>query len=893
MTRKAASALLVLTLVVAGPLPASAAPGHDTLRELSAREGPAEAGLEESLRGQQTGLSRRQVLRTGALGLGGLFLRDALGFLPPQADFLADLRRGFEARYAAYRQAAGEFVRARKIVNRQPMKSAVPRLLQEGKISPEVLRAYRARAGREFEWFDFNGLYEEYAPGEVDKGLTEYGRVWIYGNALVLYDLVMKGDSKEARSLAEALVRLGQQEEALGTKSVYHFSYSTQGDPFMDPRSPTGNTLWALSALYAYMLQANDFRHLPWINRKLQELLQDLQVADPVHPAYGFIQAMRYQAKLDDRPLDEVGYEVYRGNFNKPADFFATEHQFDLARVLWRAYLANEKNPDGPNFLDFIVFRNKILMEALPKLWDKDHFVTGIDAQGRFILGSDGLPSLAADNNSWAGLILSYNEEMAWQAIQFSKRQFLVRQRVELMDGVPEAIKVRQAGESVGGLSFFDEHFLDEFVRRDLALIPPEKVLEIRQRWAQMIQPEATFGFIDFLFRFADETRHPDRRRQAQDLGKELLEGMLRLHELYGRRGLPYATVNTLYFTTLQSTTATVTGQMVFRRLFEGVGGLNFLLVDPPPAMRQGITLRIPRSGLEEANARLWEVLKRMDRLVLPYHQAAPLAFWIAQPQRLGSEGVYFDVEPGAAYAELELESLEGRALVVGQPRRVVVKTRELRHGEEPFRGIPAENEFADKLADGIDQIRRNIEAVQPRVSAGAIFIGLTSTEPAPRRRGFVDDWAVVRHIQRARNLNVILTREELSPGEDSIDRALAIAQHFADRGFQGNVGIALGVVSRRQAPDLGAVEKALEAIHRKHLGLTVSFIYTLEEELNEVQQVQFRRPVPSYAEWFAAWAADPIGGLMAVMPRVLLPMELWQEFERGLNTLAGLEQAA
>ncbi len=595
---KAVAAVTAFALTVTGLLPSGWAQG-DHLR--STIENKVEAGLEEALR-PATQTTRRDFITQSAtalaaawLGLSAPATAPAVAQQPPVPDSLKDLL----ARSAPGLASGAAFLRRQKITNARP-------------IMPANIPA--DRLPKDFKGFDFNGFYVEYAPGSRDKFLTDYGRAWIYTQALVLYDLVAQGDMKGARELADALIRLGKDEEALGFKGGWHFSYNTREDPWLDPRAPTGNNLFPLSALYQYMTASGDFRHLKWINATRARVLDQLQLVETNLPSvrkddirYGLVLGMSYTEALDNSNIDAIGYRAYEGNYNKVAGDVATEHQFDAVNTFRLAYLANEAAPrgtEGKESLQPLVERHKILLENLGRLWvtdakDGDHFITGIHYNKQEKRWERNL-SIAVDNNSWAGVILPYDEEMAWKAIQFNEKKFVIRQRIADMKDLPPAtlakIRSRQIdpNERVAGTIFFDPAFIDRFIADIVPPGDPDRVV-----WGRMLQPEATFGYIHFLAKFAQTTRDPARRARASALAQELLKGMQRLQELYGGEGLPYATLTPKLFTTLHSTTATATMRVVIQDLRSGKPS-RFLMVDPPEAMRTGITIPLGQAGLEE-----------------------------------------------------------------------------------------------------------------------------------------------------------------------------------------------------------------------------------------------------------------------------------------------------
>ncbi len=611
----------------------------DTLRGLTPEEAPDKAGLEDALKETVPGtvpvpgtdltaqaevMTRREftwgALKKGAAATVGSSLLGLVATGELQAQELP----------AEARTALLSFVRARKITGIEPI------------MPPNIPKERLARAGQRFRGLDFNGLYREYEPGDRDAMLTRYGRIWPYGNAVVLLALLALGERKEAQELMDALVRLGKAEEALGFEGGYHFSYNTQGerlvdgevqrDNFIHPIAPTGNTLWVVIALKRAMRELGDWRHLEWVDGLHRRVFEDIQIRDEKDLRYGFLPAARYtpvdpspggrgpQSVDDPSYIDTMGYFVYVRNPNVLLEDVATEHLHDAVLAAWEAYLTNEAAPKGQRgrwdakrkerFLESY----RLLVNNLPRLWVKDHFVTGIefDPATRRLRRND---SVAADGGSWAWELLAFEEaeEMAWQQTQFNRRNFRVSLRIGDLVGLPEATqRAIRAGRidpksEVVGTAFWEESFMDRFIRPLVRAKDPR-----RAAWRWMVHPEATLGQDDFLRRYAEVTRTADRRKEVQAFSTELWRGMTQARELYGgrlpnsfwprvdREGRPVP--EPPLFSRLANITSAAWMILVGRGgLFSERSGIR--LRDLPKELREGIRFEPPRGGLEEETA--------------------------------------------------------------------------------------------------------------------------------------------------------------------------------------------------------------------------------------------------------------------------------------------------
>ena len=417
--------------------------------------------------------------------------------------------------------------------------------------------------------FDFQGLRRSFKenPAHPDSKLVAgFGRIWIYDAALSIYADLKAGRIRQAGYQAGRLLQLARQEEARGFKGLWHFSYNTRGDFFVDPRGPTGANAWCLNALYAYVLARGDAALLSWLNGAVQEFLFERQVMDPSDPRYGLIRAGLYNAD-DLKEGDAMGYRVYEGDMNHSYEHVILEHCIDAAGTLRLAWRANQqtkstgyKVPGTPVFLSELVRRHDLLMQGARRaFWKGDHFVSALDPEGRPYTGSDGLPSVAVDNNTWAAhVFLPYDPALALAAVRYVEEHFLV--------GVPPAhvedVSAEANPEGLRGLYYFRANFTDPFVQ-----VPAEH----RAKMERLLQPEAAFGFILFLLALGEKDR-------AQDL----YEHSVKLQRLYGPSGAPYASANVpTVFSTLSSVTTAANG-VVATAILQGAPADDFIGVIPP-----------------------------------------------------------------------------------------------------------------------------------------------------------------------------------------------------------------------------------------------------------------------------------------------------------------------
>ncbi len=429
--------------------------------------------------------------------------------------------------------------------------------------------------------FDFQGLrrsFKENPTHPDSKWVAGFGRIWIYDAALSIYADLKAGRIRQAGYQAGRLLQLGRQEEARGFKGLWHFSYNTRGDFFIDPRGPAGAVAWCLNALYAYVLASRDAALLPWLNRAVREFLFERQVMDPSDPRDGLIRAGLYNAD-DLKERDAMGYRVYEGEMNHPYEHVILEHCIDAAGTFRLAWRANQKTRvpgtetvSGTDFLTELARRHDLLMQGARRaFWKGDHFVSALDPEGRPYTGSDGLPSVAVDNNTWAAYVfLPYDPELALAAVRYVEEHFLV--------GVPPA-HVEDAvaetnPEGLRGLYYFRSNFVDPFVQ-----VPAEH----REKMERLLQPEATFGFILFLLAALGSAGSPQERERMKGRALELYEHSVKLQRLYGPSGAPYASANVpTVFSTLSSVTTAANG-IIATAILQGAPADDFIGVTPPP----------------------------------------------------------------------------------------------------------------------------------------------------------------------------------------------------------------------------------------------------------------------------------------------------------------------
>lgn len=423
--------------------------------------------------------------------------------------------------------------------------------------------------------FDFQGLRQSFRedPRHPDsKMVAHFGRIWIYDVALSIYADLKVGRIRPAGHQAGRVMQLALREEELGYRGLWHFSYNTREDTFIDARGPTGANAWCLNAIYAYLLQRPEGGLLQWANRKVREYLFARQVMDPTDPRHGLIRAGLHNADETARG-DAMGYSVYEGDVNREYQHVILEHCADAAGTYRLAFRVNRRQPaPDRGFLEELARRHDLLLQGMRRrFWQGDHFVSALEESGAVFRGTDGQPSVAVDNNTWSAHVFApYDLELARSAIRYIEERFV-------LTTPPASVEDVQPGADATGLKglfYFLANFSDPFVQ-----MPPE----VRPRMEQLFQLEAAFGFVLFLLGVADctpDAAEADRlRKRAEEIHRHTLD----LLRLYGPSAAPYASATVpAIFSTLHSVTTAATG-VVTTAILEGAPGDDFIGVLPPP----------------------------------------------------------------------------------------------------------------------------------------------------------------------------------------------------------------------------------------------------------------------------------------------------------------------
>ena len=423
--------------------------------------------------------------------------------------------------------------------------------------------------------FDFQGLRKSYKdnPSHPEaKFIARFGRIWIYDIALSIYADLKVGRIAEAGDQVKRAMQLALREEELGYQGLWHFSYNTQGDSFIDPRGPTGANAWCLNAIYTFILTTWDVSVLRWANRTVQRYLFNQQVMDSKDPRYGLVRAGMYNASDFADGTDGIGYRAYQGDLNHQYEHVILEHNADVAGTFRLAYRAIKQfAPQEKSLLDELIVRHDLLMQGMHRVfWQGDHFLSAVNEKGEFYRGTDGTPSIAVDNNTWsAHVFLPYDVPLARASIQYVQDRFLTRTPQALVEDVPDA----NIPHNLSGVFYFPATFSDPFVQVQT---------EHRPKMEQALHLEATFGFILFLMEAAAIVSDPAERNRLQEQACRLYEHAVTLQMLYGPVEAPYASVNVpAIFSTLSSVTTAATGVVVAAAM-SGVPNGNFIGVTPP-----------------------------------------------------------------------------------------------------------------------------------------------------------------------------------------------------------------------------------------------------------------------------------------------------------------------
>ncbi len=411
--------------------------------------------------------------------------------------------------------------------------------------------------------FDFQGLRQSFRedPKHPDsKMVAHFGRIWVYDIALSIYADLKANRIRQAGYQVGRVMQLALCEEAKGYKGLWHFSYNTKEDIFIDARGPAGANCWCLNAIYSYLLQRPDPGVLQWANRMTRDYLFPLQVTDPQDSRYGLVRAGFHNADETARG-DGMGYQVYEGELNRMYQHVILELSAGAAGTLRLAYRVNRKQePRDGAFLEELARRHDLLLQGMRKrFWHGDHFVSALDEQGEVYRGTDGQPSVAVVNNTWsAHVFLPYDLELARAAARFIEKRFVVA-------APPASVEDAHPGADptgIEGVFYFLSNFSDPFVQ-----MPSEA----RAKMENLFQLEAAFGYALFLLALGDRKR-----------AEEIHEHTLRLLKMYGPSAAPYASANVPgIFSTLNSCTTAATG-VAATAILQGASGDDYIGVLPP-----------------------------------------------------------------------------------------------------------------------------------------------------------------------------------------------------------------------------------------------------------------------------------------------------------------------
>ncbi len=410
-----------------------------------------------------------------------------------------------------------------------------------GAVDGNYARAVSLRDGR---YHAGRGAQREFLADEGNEDtaqLAEYERVWVYTQGIALAQAARRGE-KNAEALARWLCERAVRDQAdPGVILGWHFSHNTAGDNWKDFRLVTGASAWAVHGLGIYVstggTEASFAREC--YQASLRGLLQSQTESGLFTAGYtasellGAGSGAEYYGILDKLGYDDETPRVRATNV-------VTEHNVDALQVLNHALHHHEVLGVSEDELS----RSK---EALKRaiftdLWDVDQkrVITGgvFDRAGTFV------PSRfsAVDNCSWLSLSVDYaslSEEEVGKigtCLQYTIDAFVK----ELpFDEDPQDRRYL-------GTHYFPADFRDPYI--DLSLAEQAKQ-------PKSYHLEATSGVILGLWRFAEETEHPQGvgfRRVANELWAEM-QRFVRDHDF------PYSSQRIHNLSTqLQSSTAAI-----------------------------------------------------------------------------------------------------------------------------------------------------------------------------------------------------------------------------------------------------------------------------------------------------------------------------------------------
>ncbi|RJP57995.1 MAG: hypothetical protein C4541_08940 [Candidatus Auribacter fodinae] len=407
----------------------------------------------------------------------------------------------------------------------------------------------------------FSGLWQSYQNTNNPNStyIAKSGRVWPYDASLGLYTALVDKDYAPARRAVDTFMSIIRAEKRKGYKGLFHFSYNTRGDMFIDPREPMGNTLWPLKAMYAYMRESGDLQYYDELTRYVRESVFPLQVLEKDNPAYGFIRA----GYAHPNGLAQGGYNIYSNvsRLNTINNSAVTEHNadfIDLLRLMTEVIDAHRPGREQ-TLRSELKTRHALIMQASNTARKGKHWPTQIGADGSINW------SRAVDHYTWlASTFIGLDEEIAWESVQILSNEFTtVINSIEFMAG--NKVSRVDLPKPAKGLIFFSSDYKDQYVDFTIA---QRAILE------KMIQPESTSGGIVFLHNYIQSTKNPQRREYALRLMRELLDGLATVHKtyknVYGGGSMPYATENIQFFNSTPSMAGTASYYIALRVMESG-----------------------------------------------------------------------------------------------------------------------------------------------------------------------------------------------------------------------------------------------------------------------------------------------------------------------------------
>ncbi len=354
--------------------------------------------------------------------------------------------------------------------------------------------------------------------------LAAFERVWVYTQAIALAQAVRQDARARARQLAGWLCDHAVWDHASSPPSIlgWNFSQNTKNDGWKDVRLVTGASAWAVHALgqfvasKAYALgEASDAGSegrrplLECYQASFRGMLQNFGEGGLVGAGLS-VPSLTHKGTGTEyyRELDDLGYEVAPERVR--VTHVVAEHNLDVLAVLNAAL----KHPElsGLPAAKIRTQRDRLRNAIFELLWDPDQnrFITGGDfnREGEFQKS----PFSAVDNCSWLSLSVDYatlgdkRQSKLAACLHYTVRAFV--KKLSFTDDPHE--------KQYLGTHYFPWDFRDPYI--DLA---PED----QAKQPKSYHLEATAGVILGLWRFAEQSDHPDAS-YFRDVGNTLWSEM-------------------------------------------------------------------------------------------------------------------------------------------------------------------------------------------------------------------------------------------------------------------------------------------------------------------------------------------------------------------------------